>query len=139
MKLTSSTKVSDIQRDWHHVDLKEQILGRVATGIALQLMGKKKPYYVSYLDCGDYVVVTNAATVIVTGKKEEQKTYQQYSGYPGGLKEKTMRKVREENPERIIREAVSGMLPKNKMRASMMKRLYIFHDDKHPYAAKLKK
>lgn len=120
------------------MDIKGQILGRSATRIAGYLIGKAKPYYVPYLDCGDFVVVTNATYVAVTGKKEQNKTYEKYSGYPGGLKRKNLSRVRLENPTRIIHEAVSGMLPKNKMRASMLKRLYIYADEKHPHGNKIK-
>lgn len=135
---TPSTKASDIQRSWHHVDMKGKILGRNATIIAGYLMGKTKAYYVGYLDCGDHVVVTNAALAEVTGKKEKSKLYDHFSGYPGGLKQKNLALVRSENPTRIVEEAVAGMLPKNKLRASMLKRLYIYAGDKHPHGAKIK-
>lgn len=138
-KATPSTKVSEIQRSWHHVDMNGQILGRSATVIARHLMGKTKAYYVPYLDCGDHVVVTNASLVVVSGNKENTKTYERFSGYPGGLKRKTFIKVRAENPIRIIQEAVAGMLPKNKLRAAMLKRLYVYPDEKHPHGSKLKK
>lgn len=133
MKLTHPTEQKHIHRAWHFIDVKEQILGRSATNIAQLLMGKAKPYFVPHLDCGDYVVVVNAADVRVTGKKETQKEYMKYSGYPGGLKRKPLSQVRKENPTRIIQEAVSGMLPQNKLRASMLKRLFVFKDSQHPY------
>lgn len=138
MKLTKATKVSDIKRTWHFIDAKAKILGRTATDIAKLLIGKDKPYFVPNLDCGDFVVIVNARQVSVTGKKAAQKIYMNYSGYPGGLKRKTYEVVMKENPTRIIYEAVSGMLPKNKLRASMLKRLYIYPDEKHPYENKLK-
>lgn len=138
MKFTKPTKVSEIKRNWHLIDVKDKILGRVATQIATFLIGKSKPYFVPYLDCGDYVVVINAALISVTGKKEKQKVYMRYSGYPGGLKKKSFAQVLREDPTRIIREAVSGMLPKNKARASMLRRLYIFADEEHPYQDKIK-
>ncbi len=138
MQFTKPTKLQDIKRDWHLVDVKGKILGRVATNIARLLMGKNMQYFVSYLDCGDYVVVVNAAKVAVTGKKREQKMYQRYSGYPAGLKAKSFAQVQKEDPTRIINEAVSGMLPQNKLRASMLKRLYIYADENHPYQEKLK-
>jgi len=138
MKLTNPTKEKDIKRKWHLVDIKRKILGREATKIARLLIGKSKPYFVSHIDCGDYVVVINASEVIVSGKKATQKIYQKYSGYPGGLKTKSFNEVLKTNPKRIIKEAVSGMLPKNKLRASMLKRLYIFSDDNHPYKDKFK-
>ncbi len=139
MKLTEATKVKDIKRAWHLVDVKGKILGREATRIARLLIGKTKPYFVPHMDCGDYVVVINAAKVIVSGKKTTQKIYQKYSGYPGGLKKKSFAEVLREDPKRIIKEAVSGMLPKNKLRASMLKRLYVFPEDIHPYQDKFNK
>lgn len=138
MKLTTPTKLKDIKRDWHLVDLQNKILGRAATSISQLLMGKSKPYFVPHLDCGDYVVVVNAAKVAVTGKKHQQKMYMRYSGYPGGLKKKSFAQVLAEDPARIIREAVTGMLPQNKLKDSMLKRLYIFADESHPYRDKLK-
>jgi large subunit ribosomal protein L13 len=137
MKLTTSTKISEIQRAWHHIDLTDKILGRIATDIAMKLMGKSKANFVSYLDCGDYVVLTNAKKVKVTGKKATQKIYDAFSGYPGGRVAHTFAEVMDHDPKRIILEAVSGMLPKNKLRDTMLKRLFVFSDDKHPYAAKL--
>ena len=133
---TSATKVSEIKRDWHFFDVKSKILGRVSTDIAKKLMGKNKPYFVPFLDCGDYVVVVNCAQIEVTGKKMEQKVYRHYSGYPGGQKKKFMKQVMAEHPELVIRQAVSGMLPKNKLRDSMLRRLYIYPNDDHPYKAK---
>lgn len=138
MKLTQPTKISDIKHEWHLVDMQGKILGRTSSGIAKLLMGKSKPYFIPHLDCGDYVVVVNAAKVTVTGKKGTQKAYQRYSGYPAGLKAKSFNQVLGEDPARIIREAVSGMLPQNKLRASMLKRLYVYADEDHPYKNKLK-
>lgn len=136
--MTDSTKIKDIRRDWHIVDVEDKILGRIATSIAQLLMGKSKPYFVSYMDCGDYVVIVNAAKIAVTGKKSKQKIYMRFSGYPSGLKKKTYAQVLEEDPTRIIREAVSGMLPQNKLRDSMLKRLYVYTDENHPYKHKIK-
>lgn len=138
MNYTKATKIKEVRRAWHIVDVKDQILGRVATRIAKLLMGKNKPYFVKNLDCGDYVVVENAAAVHVTGKKASQKLYMRYSGYPGGLKQKPFEEVLKIDPARIIREAVSGMLPQNKLRASFLKKLYVFPDDNHPYKNKVK-
>ena len=133
---TRSTKAKDIKRSWHLIDAKEKILGRLAVKIARFLIGKEKPYFVSYLDCGDFVVIINAKKIKVTGKKEEQKIYTRYSGYPGGLKKETLKHLRERKPEEIIRRAVSGMLPKNKLRKQRLKRLYVYADEKHPYKNK---
>ncbi len=138
MNLTQPTKLKEIKREWHLVDVSGKILGRISSHISQFLMGKNKPYFVPHLDCGDYVVVINAVKVAVSGKKQMQKIYMKYSGYPSGLKKKTFREVLEEDPKRIIREAVAGMLPNNKLRASMLKRLFIFTDENHPYGEKIK-
>ncbi|OGG04075.1 50S ribosomal protein L13 [Candidatus Gottesmanbacteria bacterium RBG_16_37_8] len=133
---TKPTSVKDIRRNWRLYDVKGKILGRISTEIARTLVGKGKPYYVPYLDCGDYVVVVNAKDVEVTGKKRSQKVYGRYSGYPAGQKEISLQKLMENKPEEVIRHAVSGMLPNNKLRDSFLRRLYVFADDKHPYKAK---
>ncbi len=133
---TKPTTAGQIIRSWYLVDVKDQVLGRVATQIAHKLMGKAKPYYVRNLDCGDYVVVVNSAKFVVTGRKETEKMYGNYSGYPGGLKEKPLWQVLEEKPREVVRRAVYGMLPKNKLRAKLMTRLYIYPDEKHPYSDK---
>lgn len=132
-KLTKPTKQQDIKRSWHLIDLKGKILGRISTQIANLLMGKPKPYFVRNLDLGDYVVATNAKQVRVTGKKEEQKKYYRYSGYPGGLKSETLGNLRQRNCLEIIYHAVKGMLPQNKLRDRMLKRLYVFEGEEHPY------
>lgn len=141
VKLTKTTKAlksRQITRDWHWLDAQGKILGRLATKIASFLIGKHKPNYVPYLDVGDYVVVINAKKVVVSGKKEEQKLYTRYSGYPGGLKKTTFRQLKEKKPEEIIRQAVSGMLPKNKLRKKRLARLFVFANEKHPYGDKFK-
>lgn len=131
-----STKAKDIKRAWHIVDVKGKILGRVTSDIAQMLMGKGKPNFVRHLDCGDYVVVINSALVETTGKKEDQKLYGKYSGYPGGFKQKALWQMRQEKPNEIIRHAVWGMLPTNKLRDRLIKRLYIYAGDIHPYGDK---
>jgi len=135
---TKSTKISEITREWHLIDVKDKILGRTASEIALLLMGKAKPYFVKNLDCGDYVVVLNAKNVKITGKKEDLKKYYRHSGYPGGFKAETLKDLRQRNPEEIIKHAVSGMIPQNKLRASMLKRLYVFAGEEHTYKDKFK-
>lgn len=135
---TRPTKKGQIKRKWHLFDVEDKILGRVATQIAFLLRGKGKPYFIPHLDCGDYVVVINAKEVKVTGKKEKQKIYTRYSGYPGGLKKETLKHLRQKSPEKIIRQAVSGMLPKNKLRKRWLARLFVSVDDKHPYGDKVK-
>jgi len=139
MKQTKSTKTNDIKREWHLVDVKDKILGRIASDIALLLMGKSKPYFVRNLDLGDYVVVINAKNVRTTGKKEDLKKYFRFSGYPGGLKAETLKELRERKPEEIITHAVSGMIPQNKLKAQMLKRLYVFAGEEHNYKDKFNK
>lgn len=135
---THSPKAKEIERHWHEIDLKDKVLGRVATEIAHHLMGKSKPYFTYHLDCGDFVVVKNAKLVKITGKKVMQKKYYRHSGYPMGFKQETYEKMMERKPENIILEAVKGMLPQNKLRASMLKRLYIYPTEEHPYQSKFK-
>lgn len=137
---TSTKPVSgkNMKRNWHLVDLKGKILGRSANEIAKLLQGKHKTDYVSYLDMGDYVVVVNAKSVAVSGKKAEQKTYTYYSGYPGGLREVPFKTLLEKKPQEIITKAVVGKLPKNKLRDRRMTRLYVYPDEQHPYADKFK-
>ena len=133
-----NTKNPKVKRSWHLVDAKDQILGRLATKIARLLSGKDKVEYVPHLDVGDHVVVVNAKEVAVTGKKEKEKIYYRHSGYPGGLKAETLRELRKRRPEEIIRRAVKGMLPKNKLQKSMLKRLHIFAGKEHPYQDRFK-
>jgi len=128
----------DIKREWHLVDVKNQILGRISTQIAILLMGKSKPYFVRNLDCGDFVVVINAKEVKTTGKKELLKKYYGYSGYPGGFKAETLQDLRKRRPTEIIRHAVSGMLPQNRLKSKMLKRLLVFADQNHSYQDKFK-
>ena len=135
--MTKATKASDIKRFWHLVDVEGKILGRVSSDIAKLLMGKSKPYLVKNLDCGDYVVVVNASRVKVTGKKETDKKYYRHSGYPGGLRTETFKELKESKPEEIIRHAVKGMLPQNKLRDRMLTRLFVYKDKNHPYSDKL--
>ena len=123
---TYSTKLDDIKRESHTLDASGQVLGRLATHAATLLMGKNKPIFTRHLDVGDFVVITNAGKVKVTGNKMEQKMYYRHSGYPGGFKSVPMVKVMETNPDRVIESAVKGMLPTNHLRARMMKRLRIY-------------
>lgn len=137
--MLTATKQSDISHNWDLVDAKDQVLGRLATSIATKLVGKHKPYFVRHLDCGDHVVVVNAGQVRVTGNKETQKVYTSFSGYPGGLKKLTLAQMRATNPIEIIRHAVAGMLPNNKLRDRWLTRLHVYADEKHPYQDKIKK
>jgi len=135
---TRTTKAKDIKREWHLLDAKGEILGRLAVKIAGLLMGKTKPYFVNYLDCGDYVVVINAKKIKVSGNKFKNKLYRRHSGYPGGFRELTFEQVMQRDPRKVIQQAVKGMLPKNKLRDKRMSRLKIFVDEKHIYEDKLK-
>lgn len=130
---TNVVSAKSIQRNWHLIDAKNQTLGRLAVSVANVLMGKSKVNFVPYLDMGDYVVVTNASGIKVTGKKAEQKKYYSHSGYPGGLKTQTFADIYKNKPEEIIKHAVKGMLPNNKLRNKMLKKLFVFADTDHPY------
>lgn len=136
-QLTKSTKMTEVIRNWHVVDAKDQILGRIAVAIAHKLMGKTKVTYVRNLDLGDNVVVINAKYIRVTGKKDSEKLYSNYSGFPGGLKQKPLWKVKVENPAEPIKRAVYGMLPKNKLRDKLITRLFIYGEATHPYTNKV--
>lgn len=132
---TYSQKPSEVSRRWVLFDASELPLGRLATKVAAHLTGKYKPTYTPHIDGGDYVVVINAAQTVVTGDKETGKVYYRYTGFPGGIKDATLAEVREKFPERIIEEAVKGMLPKNKLQAERLKRLRIFSGAEHSHAA----
>jgi len=134
-----ATKASEIKRDWHLVDVDDKVLGRVSTEIAGLLMGKSKPNFVRNLDCGDYVVVINSKKVKVTGKKEHDKLYRRHSGYPGGFREERLEELRDRNPNDIIKHAVKGMLPQNKLRDQMLLRLKMFEGAEHEYMDKFGK
>ncbi len=126
---------SAIERRWHVIDASGIALGRVATQAAKILMGKHKPIYTPFLDCGDHVIVVNAEKVVLTGKKEEQKIYRRHSGYPGGLKEIPAGKLRAARPVRLVEEAIRGMLPKTKLGKQMYRKLKVYAGDLHPHAA----
>jgi len=128
----SGQRAEDLSKgnNWFVVDADGAVLGRLATRVARTLIGKDKPEYTPHIDCGDHVVVINAAKVVLTGRKLEQKVYRRHSGYPGGLKETGVKKLLAERPEEVIREAILGMLPKNKLRAHRAKKLRIYVDAK---------
>ena len=139
-KLTQSTKTTsanDVVRKYHVIDVKDQVLGRVANKIAELLQGKHKVDYVPNIDVGDEVIVINARHIVVTGKKAEAKLYDSFSGYPGGLRQTPFKTMIEKRPSEIIRQAVSGMLPKNKLRDRRLARLHVFAEDKHPFEHKV--
>jgi ribosomal protein L13 len=128
-------KPSEVQRKWHLIDAEGKTLGRLSTEIAKLLRGKHKVTFTPHVDGGDYVVVINADKIEVTGKKRDNKVYRHHTGYIGSLKEINFKKLQEKKPEEIIRLSVSGMLPKNKLRAPMMKRLRIFAGSEHTHQA----
>jgi large subunit ribosomal protein L13 len=130
-------KASEIVNDWKVVDADGQVLGRLASQVAMYLMGKHKPTYVPYMLTGDFVVVINASKIKITGLKAEQKIYKRYSQYPGTLKEIPYARMKERHPTRIIELAVKGMLPKNKLGRQMMTRLKIYAGEEHPHSAQI--
>ncbi|RAL57617.1 50S ribosomal protein L13 [Candidatus Gracilibacteria bacterium GN02-872] len=135
MKTISPKQVKGNERKWYVIDAKGLTLGRLATKISVILMGKNKASYVPFLDNGDYVIVLNCDKVAVTGKKMTDKTYYSHSGYLGGLKEIDLKDLLAKKPEKVLETAVSGMLPKNKLRASMLARLKLFTGDEHTFVA----
>ena len=128
-------KPAEVERKWYVIDAEDKTLGKIASEVASILRGMKKPIYTPHVDCGDYVIVINAEKVRVTGKKEEQKIYKSHSGYPGGLKETTLRELRAKKPEEIIRHAVKGMMPKGKLGRQMFKKLKVYAGPEHPHTA----
>ena len=132
---TYSVKASEIERDWFVVDADGKNLGRLASKIAVILRGKHKPVYTPSMDVGDYVIVINADKITVTGRKLEKKTYYRHSLYPGGLKEISLRDTLAKHPTRVIRHAVRGMLPKNRLGRSMIRKLKVYAGDSHPHGA----
>jgi large subunit ribosomal protein L13 len=136
MKKTFQPSSKNIRRNWHLVDVKGDILGRISTRIAVLLMGKHKVIYSDHLDTGDYVVVINASEIKLTGNKAKQKTYKKHSGYPGGFKEVAYAKMAKEFPEKVIIHAVSGMLPDNRLKAKRLARLKVFKGENYPYKSK---
>ncbi len=136
---TTVPRATDIERAWHLVDARDKSLGRLAVSIADILRGKHKPIYTSHIDTGDYVVVVNARKVKLTGKKEEQKIYMNFSGYRRGLKQHTAATIREKNPERMIYDAVRRMLPKNRLMRVVYKRLKVYPDAEHTHSAQAPK
>ena len=132
---TFNTKPADIKREWYVVNAEGKTLGRLASGIAKVLKGKHKPYYTPHLDCGDYVVVLNAGKVRVTGKKMDVKMYYRHSGYPGGMKATVLRAQLEKHPDRVIKAAVWGMLPKGRLGREIFKKLKVYAGADHRHLA----
>ena len=134
---TFSAKKSEVTHDWYTIDATDQILGRLATQIAIRLRGKHKPIYTPHVDTGDYIIVLNAEKIAVTGKKETDKVYYHHSLHPGGIKSITLDKLRAKFPTRILEKAVKGMLPKNSLGRAMAKKLKIYSGSDHPHTAQL--
>lgn len=132
---TWSAKAGDVQRNWYVVDAEGQTLGRLATRIATVLRGKHKAEFTPHVDTGDFVIVVNAGKIELTGQKLDRKRYYRYSGHPGGLKVATAREVRDNDPERMIRQAVKGMLPKNRLASQLITKLKVYEGAEHPHAA----
>jgi len=132
---TDVTRPDDIERRWYVVDAEGKVLGRLASEVAKILRGKHKPYFAPHLDTGDYVIVVNASKVRVTGKKLDDKIYYRHSGYPGGLRSTTLAEMLKKRPTRVIRLAVWGMLPHNRLGRAMMGKLKIYEGENHPHQA----
>ena len=130
-----SARTGEVEQEWWHVDATDRVLGRLATRIATVLMGKHKPTYTPHVDTGDFVVVTNAHKIRVTGRKSDTMVDPRYSYYPGGYKEDPYRRVLERHPERIVKEAVRRMLPKNALARHMLSKLKVYASETHPHAA----
>ena len=132
---TYFAKAGDITPAWHHVDANGKVLGRISTEIATILMGKHRPEYTPHVDCGDFVVVTNAEKIVLTGRKAEQKMKLRYSGYPGGLKARSYSEILRKFPERLIEDSVRRMLPKSRMGRKMLSKLKVYAGEEHPHQA----
>lgn len=126
-----------MDRKWYLYNMKAKILGRGSSEIANLLTGKTKPEYNPSMDCGDFVVVINSSKLTVTGDKMNKKIYTRYSGYPGGLKKETLKDIFSQSPQKVVRKAVYGMLPDNKLKDKIIKRLYIYPNEEHPYKEQL--
>jgi len=132
---TYSAKPAEVQRDWYLVDATDKTLGRLASEIAHRLRGKHKPVFTPHVDAGDYIVVINADKVRLTGRKERDKQYFWHTGFPGGIKSRTVAEVRERHPERLIESAVRGMMPKNRLGRAMLKKLKVYAGNEHRHHA----
>lgn len=135
-KITQSARQEDVKRKWHLIDLRGKVLGRAVTEIAQLLIGKNKATFTPHVDGGDTVVVINARDVKLTGRKADQKVYTSYTKYPGGLKEVPFSQLMDKDPRKVIQNAVSGMLPKNRHRDRRMTRLHVFAGSNHPFKDK---
>ena len=134
---TYSPRASVVKREWHIIDASGKTLGRLASQVAILLMGKHKPIYAPHIDTGDYVIVINAAKLIVTGNKAEKKIYYRHSGYPGGLKGPSFKYVFSRHPTRVVELAVKGMLPHNRLGRAMFRKLRVYAGCEHPHHAQI--
>ena len=132
---TVSVRQQDVAHDWYVVDATGQTLGRLATEIARRLRGKHKAEYTPHVDTGDYIIVVNAEKVFVSGNKETKKIYYRHSGYPGGIKSTSLKKLREAKPEALLEKAVKGMLPRNPLGRAVFRKLKVYAGDTHPHGA----
>jgi large subunit ribosomal protein L13 len=139
MQKTWNAKPGEVAREWYLVDADGQTLGRLATRIADTLRGKNKPQYTPHVDTGDFVVVVNAEKVAVTGNKLDQKRYYRHSGYPGGIRSRTLREQLDRRPEEVLRKAVKGMLPRNRLARKQLTKLKIYAGPEHPHEAQAPK
>jgi large subunit ribosomal protein L13 len=134
---TFSANAETIEQKWYIVDAAGKTLGRMAARVAMHLRGKHKPEYTPHVDCGDYIIVINAANVHVTGKKRSDKLYYRHSGYPGGLKTRTFKEMMQRKPESVIEKAIKGMLPRNPLGRAMYRKLKVYAGENHPHAAQM--
>ncbi len=134
-KYTYSAKRADNKENWCVIDAKDMVLGRLASQVAYRIRGKHNPLYTPHVDMGDWVIVINADKVKLTGNKMAQKTYYRHSGYMGGIKDTSIKEMLEKKPEEVLRKAVRGMLPKNRLGRKLGKKLFIYTGDQHPHAA----
>jgi large subunit ribosomal protein L13 len=132
---TYTAKVGEVEQGWYVVNAQNKVLGRLAVQIATRLRGKHKPQYTPHVDTGDFIVVVNASKLRVTGRKAERKVYYRHSGFPGGIKETTFEKLHASNPERVLKTAVKGMLPKGPLGYAMLRKLKIYAGGEHPHSA----
>lgn len=135
MRQTTMLKAEEVKKDWYIIDASDMNLGRLATKVAHILRGKHKPSFTPNVDCGDYVIVINASKITYTGDQEAKKTYYHHSGYPGGIKSKTIGELKRSNPVRLLESAILGMIPHNKLGNRVRKHLFVYADANHPHVA----
>ena len=132
---TKHANAATVKHNWYVVDGTNQTVGRMCARVAAVLRGKNKAYYTPHVDCGDYIIITNADKILFTGNKLEEKLYDTYSGYPGGLKQETAKNLLKRRPEAIVERAIKGMLPKNRLGRKMFKKLFVYASAEHPHSA----